>query len=126
SCFLVFSFTELSLVLLWLFFFSSRRRHTRSKRDWSSDVCSSDLAALDALAGQQQVHPDAASDPPDRQEQLDEVGACGEQFAELVDDHQQMPQRGQARVLFALVLVVADVGHVTRVPHHLLPALALT
>src|SRR5437868_15222756 len=29
-----------------LFFFSSRRRHTRSKRDWSSDVCSSDLALL--------------------------------------------------------------------------------
>src|SRR5437868_9177503 len=28
-----------------LFFFSSRRRHTRSKRDWSSDVCSSDLCA---------------------------------------------------------------------------------
>src|SRR5699024_11556929 len=27
------------------FFFSSRRRHTRSKRDWSSDVCSSDLPA---------------------------------------------------------------------------------
>src|SRR5699024_11734829 len=25
------------------FLFSSRRRHTRSKRDWSSDVCSSDL-----------------------------------------------------------------------------------
>src|SRR5699024_11897800 len=28
------------------FFFSSRRRHTRSKRDWSSDVCSSDLSVL--------------------------------------------------------------------------------
>src|SRR5699024_12008158 len=28
------------------FFFSSRRRHTRSKRDWSSDVCSSDLTRL--------------------------------------------------------------------------------
>src|SRR5699024_11407346 len=28
---------------LFYFFFSSRRRHTRSKRDWSSDVCSSDL-----------------------------------------------------------------------------------
>src|SRR3989440_374071 len=27
------------------FFFSSRRRHTRSDRDWSSDVCSSDLGA---------------------------------------------------------------------------------
>src|SRR5438067_11332199 len=32
------------------FFFSSRRRHTKSKRDWSSDVCSSDLAVLGALA----------------------------------------------------------------------------
>src|SRR5204862_4117160 len=29
--------------VLILFFFSSRRRHTRSLRDWSSDVCSSDL-----------------------------------------------------------------------------------
>src|SRR3989442_7869054 len=29
-----------------LFFFSSRRRHTRCGRDWSSDVCSSDLACL--------------------------------------------------------------------------------
>src|SRR2546421_7756981 len=29
------------------FFFSSRRRHTRSDRDWSSDVCSSDLAPGD-------------------------------------------------------------------------------
>src|SRR2546429_1387105 len=27
------------------FFFSSRRRHTRCSRDWSSDVCSSDLLA---------------------------------------------------------------------------------
>src|SRR5438132_319809 len=31
-------------MLLFLFFFSSRRRHTRSLCDWSSDVCSSDLA----------------------------------------------------------------------------------
>src|SRR5207253_4256624 len=28
-----------------VFFFSSRRRHTRWPRDWSSDVCSSDLGA---------------------------------------------------------------------------------
>src|SRR5690606_39712727 len=28
------------------FFFSSRRRHTRFSRDWSSDVCSSDLTAI--------------------------------------------------------------------------------
>src|SRR5690606_39864359 len=31
-------------VYLSFFFFSSRRRHTRFSRDWSSDVCSSDLA----------------------------------------------------------------------------------
>src|SRR5438128_10449474 len=29
--------------LVFFFFFSSRRRHTRCYRDWSSDVCSSDL-----------------------------------------------------------------------------------
>src|SRR5699024_11535947 len=32
-----------SVVLSFDFFFSSRRRHTISKRDWISDVCSSDL-----------------------------------------------------------------------------------
>src|SRR6266508_6576499 len=33
-----------------VFFFSSRRRHTRWPRDWSSDVCSSDLAVGSAEA----------------------------------------------------------------------------
>src|SRR5207247_7852353 len=36
--------------LLCCFFFSSRRRHTRSTRDWSSDVCSSDLTLEKALS----------------------------------------------------------------------------
>src|ERR671938_910907 len=41
-------------ILFFFFFFSSRRRHTRYWRDWSSDVCSSDLdrlwvAALDGI-----------------------------------------------------------------------------
>src|SRR5690606_41162245 len=31
------------VVVVVFFFFSSRRRHTRFSRDWSSDVCSSDL-----------------------------------------------------------------------------------
>src|SRR2546422_7257629 len=38
------------LILLFFFFFSSRRRHTRCSRDWSSDVCSSDLNSLCQLA----------------------------------------------------------------------------
>src|SRR5215213_6349919 len=51
----------------WFFFFSSRRRHTSLVSDWSSDVCSSDLAGRDAdlaravyarpLVGDQRDHP---------------------------------------------------------------------
>src|SRR5262245_63585221 len=33
------------------FFFSSRRRHTRCLSDWSSDVCSSDLATAKQISG---------------------------------------------------------------------------
>src|SRR5438105_176576 len=39
------------LILFFFFFFSSRRRHTRSTRDWSSDVCSSDLGGHALLEG---------------------------------------------------------------------------
>src|SRR2546429_5007180 len=38
------------------FFFSSRRRHTRCSRDWSSDVCSSDLVHLYEEYGEDCVH----------------------------------------------------------------------
>src|SRR5436305_4819103 len=41
-CFIFFFFS--CFLFLFFFFFSSRRRHTRCGRDWSSDVCSSDLA----------------------------------------------------------------------------------
>src|SRR5207247_7100200 len=42
------SYSSLQCVPVYLFFFfSSRRRHTRSTRDWSSDVCSSDLITVD-------------------------------------------------------------------------------
>src|SRR5436309_15729439 len=36
--------------MLVIFFFSSRRRHTRFSRDWSSDVCSSDLEGEQVVA----------------------------------------------------------------------------
>src|SRR5699024_11589693 len=41
-----------------------RRRHTRSKRDWSSDVCSSDLTCLDEDAAP--CRELRALDPPER------------------------------------------------------------
>src|SRR5690606_39952105 len=39
------------------FFFSSRRRHTRFSRDWSSDVCSSDLGPTACPSGSTGSHP---------------------------------------------------------------------
>src|SRR5215510_16268166 len=42
--FFFFFFFFSKFYLFFFFFFSSRRRHTRWPRDWSSDVCSSDLA----------------------------------------------------------------------------------
>src|SRR5438132_6307694 len=43
------------------FFFSSRRRHTRSLCDWSSDVCSSDLLVLAVLSTMRTLTPSLAS-----------------------------------------------------------------
>src|SRR2546422_634225 len=48
------------------FFFSSRRRHTRCSRDWSSDVCSSDLVVS-------RVHQVAPHKPRDAAHQRDEL-----------------------------------------------------
>src|SRR5438105_9215869 len=52
-------------LFFFFFFFSSRRRHTRSTRDWSSDVCSSDLLrfkadeAAQAITGPyRELHPE--------------------------------------------------------------------
>src|SRR5207248_8286088 len=55
------------------FFFSSRRRHTRSYGDWSSDVCSSDLRAYELGMISQIV------DPPERLR--DEAQALAEKIA---------------------------------------------
>src|SRR5690606_40424235 len=49
-----------------IFFFSSRRRHTRFSRDWSSDVCSSDLSSDDRLGYRTEVRVDLAAARPYR------------------------------------------------------------
>src|SRR6266508_6035589 len=55
--------------ILFFFFFSSRRRHTRWPRDWSSDVCSSDLPVAADVQGLLADLRDAAGDVV-----LDEAG----------------------------------------------------
>src|SRR5256886_6204651 len=64
-----------------LFFFSSRRRHTRFDCDWSSDVCSSDLAA--DIPGSKQhrqlciLFPHNRSSPPDSEHwRRDQISLC--------------------------------------------------
>src|SRR5436309_4049143 len=47
-----------SLLSPYFFFFSSRRRHTRFSRDWSSDVCSSDLFTRDPSTGEKVFYGD--------------------------------------------------------------------
>src|SRR2546430_3343837 len=51
---------------LFFFFFSSRRRHTRFDCDWSSDVCSSDLARMQVpgLPRRRHDQPPPAPAPP--------------------------------------------------------------
>src|SRR6266498_5435452 len=84
-----------------LCFFSSRRRHTRCGRDWSSDVCSSDLgpglergdeSLLSELLGETDVahHPRETGDdlrgldPPDRVDRAMGGGSRHYRFAALL------------------------------------------
>src|SRR5258707_7097806 len=60
-------------------FFSSRRRHTRYWRDWSSDVCSSDLGLFDLRAT-----PVGTSDAPSALEKLGNVYPGVEIHANLI------------------------------------------
>src|SRR5690625_6840581 len=74
----------LTFILRCFFFFSGRRRHTRRPRDWSSDVCSSDLA-FGAASGLIDHHVDQARAQGllsgDRGR-----GPAGESMAETVTD----------------------------------------
>src|SRR5579885_2170184 len=83
------SFVSLPWVrlLFFLFFFSSRRRHTRSKRDWSSDVCSSDL-----------VHPGGAGGEPEVQRRIVRGDAGIETRRRRVGE-----RRGETAALRALI-----------------------
>src|SRR5690606_39293774 len=79
------------------FFFSSRRRHTRFSRDWSSDVCSSDLG-LDGV--QNKIHPGDPADknlydlPPEEDAQIPTVCASLEQAIDALDQDREFLTRG--------------------------------
>src|SRR5690349_23663698 len=104
------------------FFFSSRRRHTRSLRDWSSDVCSSDLGGahlprravaalvavmvqerllhrMQSLAGQPVGGDDLAAVVRHREREAGEVAAAVEQHGARSEERRvgkERRARGQA------------------------------
>src|SRR5216683_1916424 len=90
---------------MFFFFFSSRRRHTRSDRDWSSDVCSSDLYAdfvndgteegMERWANVLELRGAAAETPEIT------LGEFLEQVA-LVSDQDTLAEEGQAPTLLTL------------------------
>src|SRR5439155_16003761 len=77
------------------FFFSSRRRHTRWPRDWSSDVCSSDLQRLRGFPG----------------DMSDKVTALGAVVDETVDNVRRISSELRPAILDDLGLVAALEWH---------------
>src|SRR5690554_3992230 len=63
-------YLKCSLFCILLFFFSSRRRHTRCGRDWSSDVCSSDLGGGKADLAALNQHTESQAKQRTQAEQL--------------------------------------------------------
>src|SRR3989442_2815267 len=58
------------------FFFSSRRRHTRCGRDWSSDVCSSDLCSPTSWLAISSQWPGGVPDSPGLSAQYSAISRC--------------------------------------------------
>src|SRR5207248_4841384 len=79
------------------FFFSSRRRHTRSYGDWSSDVCSSDLASVDGQAVKAEKQDDALLVPLTRGENRDRAFAVEIVYAENIGSLKSFTARQIAR-----------------------------
>src|SRR5688500_20191768 len=75
-----------------MFFFSSRRRHTRLQGDWSSDVCSSDLA----VAFHRLLMPDGSTLRLDQFLGLNQIGDAG--LRDKVNQHYWSTFGGAAAV----------------------------
>src|SRR5260221_7599436 len=67
----------IALLACLLFFFSSRRRHTRSLCDWSSDVCSSDLVRRDEVVLRDGIVGEIRRELPERTHVADAIRRIG-------------------------------------------------
>src|SRR5207248_4010045 len=80
---------------VYFFFFSSRRRHTRSYGDWSSDVCSSDLPTT-ASPNVKRLHGVAADDCQRHDEAQNEPGRLVAD-ERVCDEQAEGPRRREYR-----------------------------
>src|SRR6266566_5637943 len=104
----------------YFFFFSSRRRHTRLQGDWSSDVCSSDLRAIDRFRRE--------ASRADRQAQAALLHASQEPVEDAVGDdrlrliftccHPALAVNAQVALTLRLLggLTTAEIAHAFLVP----------
>src|SRR5216684_7478232 len=84
------------------FFFSSRRRHTRCSRDWSSDVCSSDLELDAARRAQPPLAMVGAAAMPARRGEAE----FGRGSAEMAGEHEACQSMGNE--IACAILVAAE------------------
>src|SRR5436309_4700122 len=89
------------------FFFSSRRRHTRFSRDWSSDVCSSDLDRINA----DRVHPN---------QHLTRTRLRRRHFFEAQNFRTPKSMHPNRLHLFSLTYLQSDINHVALNSHFLI------
>src|SRR6266542_6226867 len=99
---------------MFFFFFSSRRRHTRCYRDWSSDVCSSDLNKRvigDFLVSEHRFEPvwrkAATFQQTNPRVTPDELMRIAEQIQELFEPYREreQPPEGAERIHASFVAV---------------------
>src|SRR6267143_2791332 len=99
-----------------VFFFSSRRRHTRWNCDWSSDVCSSDLGPPSVGHPREQVH---GLHELRRKTEDKAVRALSER--ELAEIPRRVPELLPVQALEDLRLPVPDVRELVALEHDLCP-----
>src|SRR2546422_6642803 len=82
---------------IFFFFFSSRRRHTRCSRDWSSDVCSSDLGTAIVSITDLVARLDALDDVAGNVTYDDTSDTDGDTFADLRSEERRVGKECRSR-----------------------------
>src|SRR5256885_6828851 len=100
---LQFTFLPCTMPRVYIFFFSSRRRHTRLQGDWSSDVCSSDLSRIAELSARRRFEPALVPATPLPTSAPSNVPANGAEIVRV----STAPQAGQQKAVAPEQIVAA-------------------